>query len=174
MILNSKTPRTPWLLAALAVGGLGGAVLADTPPLDAPPPPAWHHGERPGLMLAGGLLHALRQLNLTAAQQQSVQSILATARQQLRAERGTEAADFSVLSNPGDPNYASALKAAQDRAVARIQAASQVEQQIYAVLTADQQAQLPTVLASMAANRRQHHWGPPAAPLAPPAPPAAG
>lgn len=171
MTVKIKTLRKPWVLAALAVGGLGGAVLADTPPADAPAPPAWHHAPRPGMLFAGGLLHALRQLNLTPAQRQSVQSILATARQQLRDERGDPGADFTVLANPGDPNYATALKAAQDRAVARIQAVSQVEQQIYAVLTADQQAQLPTVLASMAANRKQHHWGPPAAP---PSPPAAG
>ena len=69
---------------------------------------------------------------------------------------------MTILANPGDPNYATALQNAKTRAADRLQAESQVQAQIYDVLTAQQKAQLPTVLASMKAQaeaRRAAHEG---------------
>jgi hypothetical protein len=60
-----------------------------------------------------------------------------------------------VLGNPGDANYATALQSAKTLAATRIQNESELQGQIYNVLTAQQKAQLPTVLASMKAQAAQ-------------------
>ena len=62
---------------------------------------------------------------------------------------------MTVLANPGDPNYATALQSAKTLASTRIQNQSELQGQIYNVLTAQQKAQLPTVLASMKAQAAQ-------------------
>ena len=112
-----------------------------------------HHG---GMML-GLTLRATKQLNLTAEQQASIKSILSNARAQAKAAHAAGAqTDLSVLGNPGDPNYATALQSAKASASSRIQAQSELQGQIYNVLTADQKAQLPTVIASLKAQAAQH------------------
>jgi Spy/CpxP family protein refolding chaperone len=154
--------RAKWLMMALAITGIAGAVMGQTSSSSADPSSGiagarhWHHHGQ-GMMLGGGLLHALRQLNLTAAQQQSVQTILTAAHSQFAAERRAGGRpDFTVLSNPGDPNYATALQDLQTRMANRIQAQSQTEQALYKVLTPAQQQQLPQVLAAMKAKMGQH------------------
>jgi Spy/CpxP family protein refolding chaperone len=112
-----------------------------------------HHG---GFML-GMTLRATKQLNLTADQQASIKTILSTARAQAKAAHAANASsvDMTVLANPGDPNYATALQSAKTLASTRIQNQSELQGQIYNVLTAQQKAQLPTVLASMKAQAAQ-------------------
>ena len=112
-----------------------------------------HHG---GFML-GMTLRATKQLNLTAEQQASIKTILSTARAQAKAAHAANASsvDMTVLANPGDPNYATALQSAKTLASTRIQNQSELQGQIYNVLTAQQKAQLPTVLASMKAQAAQ-------------------
>ena len=112
-----------------------------------------HHG---GFML-GMTLRATKQLNLTAEQQASIKTILGTARAQAKAAHAANASsvDMTVLANPGDPNYATALQSAKTLASTRIQNQSELQGQIYNVLTAQQKAQLPTVLASMKAQAAQ-------------------
>jgi hypothetical protein len=153
--------RTQWLMAALAMTGIAGAVMgqsassssgADTGTAGAH---HWHHGH--GMMVGGGLLHAFHQLNLTPAQQQSVHTILTAAHAQFAAERKAGGGpDFAVLSNPGDPNYATALQDLQTRMANRIQEQSATELALYKVLNQQQQQQLPTILASMKAKMAQH------------------
>ena len=108
-------------------------------------------------------MRATRQLNLTADQQASIKTILSNARAQAKAARAAgPAVDMTVLANPGDPNYATALQNAKTLAANHIQAESQLQAQIYDVLTAQQKAQLPTVLAALkaqAAARRAAHTG---------------
>jgi Spy/CpxP family protein refolding chaperone len=153
--------RTKWLMVALAMTGVAGAVVAQTSSSSSgagttatPGAHHWHHGHR--MMLGGGLLHAFRQLNLTPAQQQSVHTILTAAHAQSQAERTAGAKpDFTVLSNPGDPNYSTALQDLQSRMASRLQAQSQTELALYNVLSKQQQAQLPAVLASMKAKMSQ-------------------
>jgi Spy/CpxP family protein refolding chaperone len=113
-----------------------------------------HHG---GGMLLGMTLRATKQLNLTADQQASIKTILTTARAQAKAARASNQAsiDVTVLGNPGDANYATALQSAKTLAATRIQKESELQSQIYNVLTAEQKAQLPTVLASMKAEMAQ-------------------
>ena len=112
-----------------------------------------HHG---GFLL-GMTLRATKQLNLTADQQASIKTILSTARAQAKAAHAANASsvDMSVLGNPGDANYATALQSAKSLASTRIQNESEIQGQIYNVLTAQQKAQLPTVLASMKAQAAQ-------------------
>ena len=102
-------------------------------------------------MLVGVMLRATRQLNLTSDQQASIKSILTTARaqHQSQAAAGTAAVDMMTLANPGDPNYATALQNAKTKAAARLQNEVELQSQIYNVLTADQKAKLPQVLADM-------------------------
>ena len=109
-----------------------------------------HHG---GFLL-GTTLRATKQLNLTAEQQASIKTILSTARAQAKAAHaaGTSTVDMTVLANPGDANYATALQTAKTASATRIQNESEIQGQIYNVLTAAQKAQLPTVLASMKAQ----------------------
>jgi len=145
------------LLVATATVGTGAAVAAasttTTPSAATTTAPApggkhWHHGHRGG-MLVGVMLRATRQLNLTADQEASIKSILSNARAQRQADAGTAPIDMMTLANPGDPNYATALQNAKAAAAARLQNEVQVQGQIYNVLTADQKAKLPQVLADM-------------------------
>jgi Spy/CpxP family protein refolding chaperone len=152
-------------LAALATLGLGGtlqaALAAD--PASGAKPTAWHHqhGEASGRGPELGMLQVLRQLNLSDAQRQQVHSIISNAQAQWESQSGAELNDLPALGNPGDPNHAAAVQAAQARAAQRIQHWSDVEQQVYGtVLTADQKVQLPTLLTQlqtkMAARRSTH------------------
>ena len=109
----------------------------------------WHHGHRGGGMLVGVMLRATRQLNLTSDQQASIKSIMSTARAQHQAAAGTAGVDMMTLANPGDPNYATALQNAKTAAATRLQNQVALQSQIYNVLTADQKAKLPQVLADM-------------------------
>lgn len=151
--------RTKWLMVALAMTGVAGAVMGQTSSSSGSGTPGaghcHHHGV--GMMVGRGLLRAVHQLNLTAAQEQSVHTIVTAARSQFAAERKAGGRpEFTVLSNPGDPNYATALQDLQARVSNRIQEQSQTEQAIYKVLTPEQQQQLPQVLAAMKAKMAPH------------------
>jgi Spy/CpxP family protein refolding chaperone len=112
------------------------------------------HGHHHGGFLLGMTLRATKQLNLTADQQASIKTILSTARAQAKAAHaaGASTVDMTALANPGDANYATALQTAKTASATRIQNESEIQGQIYNVLTAQQKAQLPTVLASMKAQ----------------------
>jgi Spy/CpxP family protein refolding chaperone len=153
--------RTKWLMVALAMTGVAGAVMGQTSGSSSSGSGGaaagqWHHHGH-GMMVGGGLLRAVHQLNLTPAQQQSVHTILTAARSQFQAERKAGGGpDFAVLSNPGDPNYGNAMQDLQTRMASRIQEQSQTQQAIYKVLTSEQQQQLPQILAAMKAKMSQH------------------
>jgi len=157
------------LLAAAATVGAGAAVaaaavstsaVASTAAATTPAPGGrhWHH--RQGGMLVGVMLRATRQLNLTADQQTAIKGILSTARAQHLAAAGTAGVDLVALGNPGDPNYATALQNAKTAAANRLQKEVDLQGQIYNVLTADQKAKLPQVLADMQskAEQRRAAW----------------
>jgi Spy/CpxP family protein refolding chaperone len=148
------------LLVATATVGAGAAVAAvsatttpsaTTATSTAPATGAkhWHHGHRGGGMLVGVMLRATRQLNLTPDQEASIKNILSTARAQHQAAAGSGGVDLMTLANPGDPNYAAALQNAKAAAATRLQNEVELQSQIYNVLTADQKAKLPQVLADM-------------------------
>jgi Spy/CpxP family protein refolding chaperone len=150
------------VLAVASLGtaaGVASAQTTTTPSTTTTTAPAtghkWHRHH--GGFLLGMTLRATKQLNLTAEQQASIKTILSTARAQAKAAHasGTSPIDMTVLGNPGDANYATALQSAKTLASTRIQNESEIQGQIYNVLTAQQKAQLPTVLASMKAQAAQ-------------------
>lgn len=166
MKLNRNVRLLVLAMASIGVGGAVGIASAQTPApaataATAPTPGHKWHGHHGGMLL-GMTLRATKQLNLTADQQASIKSILANARAQMKAAHasGQPQVDMAVLANPGDPNYATALQSAKALAANRIQTESELQGQVYNVLTAEQKAQLPTVLASMKAQaaQRRANW----------------
>jgi Spy/CpxP family protein refolding chaperone len=121
-----------------------------------------------GMMPNRGLLAAFRQLNLTPVQREQARTILFNANESERMKRATEQQagaaqqaldNFSVLANPGDPNYARAVQQLKTRATQRaqdsIQLATDTQQKLYNLLTADQKAQLPKVLDDIKTRAQQ-------------------
>ena len=152
------------VLAVASIGCAAGVAYAQstapaTTTTATPPAHGGHkwHGHHGGGFLVGMTLRATKQLNLTADQQASIKTILTTARAQAKAARasGQAPVDMAVLGNPGDPNYATALQSAKTLASTRIQNESELQSQIYNVLTAAQKGQLPTVLATMKTQAQQ-------------------
>ena len=122
----------------------------------------------PGMMLDRGLIASFRQLNLTPVQREQVRTILFNAQESVRMQMATAQQsgaaqqareNLAALQNPGDPNYAKALQQYKARAAERlqqsIQLGSDTQQKLYNVLTAEQKAQLPKVLADLEAQRAQ-------------------
>ena len=163
-------------LALLPMVALAGAVQAGPAASDPAAPAAtaspdgtanWHrHGPPMGEFGApGGMMQVLRDLNLTDSQKEQIHTIFSGMHKQMEADRQSELADLPAFGNPGDPQYAAAVQAAQRRAAARIQRWSVAQQQAYAVLTQPQQAQLPQLLAAMQQRMAAHQQhGAPASP----------
>ncbi len=109
------------------------------------------------------LARGFRELNLTEAQHQQMHDILAKAQQArqaaLQAMRTNGPGAMAALGNPGDPGYAAAVQAAKKRATDRIQQASELRQQLFNVLTADQKAQLSKIIAERKARLAQRTDG---------------
>ncbi|MGH8252885.1 MAG: Spy/CpxP family protein refolding chaperone [Steroidobacteraceae bacterium] len=118
----------------------------------------WHHHDMHGHGPAGeaGLMSVLRDLDLTSAQKDQVHGILSTDRAQMKSERQGAIADLPALGNPGDPQHAAAVQTAAKRAADRVQHWNTLEQQVYAVLTPAQQAQLPKLLTDMQQRMAKH------------------
>jgi Spy/CpxP family protein refolding chaperone len=110
----------------------------------------FRHGMHERGPQGGPFSAALRRLNLTAEQKTSIQKLVAEARQNRGAAANGGAGTLMIaLGNPGDPQYATAVATAKARAADWIQARSELDSKIYAMLTAEQKAQLPKVLAEM-------------------------
>jgi Spy/CpxP family protein refolding chaperone len=160
-----KSVRKTILLGALLSCGVTTAVTAATAgTADAATAPGTGHPMHfqggpgrgmPGAMMEGPFFHAIHQLNLTAEQQTTVHGYLETARQQSRASVASQL-NITALANPGDPNYLAAITTAKNAAAARIQQQSDLQVQIYGLLTPEQQAKLPQVLSEMKAQHEQH------------------
>jgi Spy/CpxP family protein refolding chaperone len=150
------------LLLASATVSAGAAVAAATSTSTATaatttaPAPGGRHWHRHGGMFVGVMLRATRQLNLTSDQETAIKGILSSARAQPQAA-GAAALDPLVLANPGDPNYATALQSAKQAAADRLQSQADLQNQIYNVLSAEQKAKLPQVLADMKSKAGQRH-----------------
>jgi Spy/CpxP family protein refolding chaperone len=162
-----------WVLG-VTLSGLAGGVLAQAPAqtsVPAAPDHPWqgngggdheHHGGRRwghGGWGIGGpeLLGNLRELGLTEAQHEQIHTIMAAAREQWKKTAGTAAdkASWAALANPGDPGYSAAVQAAKQCATNRIQAMSDLQLEVYNVLTAEQKSELVKVLAEKSARWEQ-------------------
>jgi len=136
-------------LATLGSGGMQAALAAD--PSDATSPMEWRHGTSDPLLHGpeSAMFQALHRLNLSDAQTQQIRAISADARARWNVQSASDSTSTVALGNPGDPNHAAAVEEAKTRAAQRVEDLSDVQQMIYAVLTPDQQAQLPQVLADL-------------------------
>lgn len=161
--------RTGMLVVAVASIGLGTAAAAlaqegasSSSAAEAGMHHHYHHRHAgrfrgrgpamPGSMLLGTTLAATHRLNLTEAQKAQIRTILKNARAEERTSRPS--VDMAVLGNPGDPNYATELQNLKTHAADRIQHESDLQGQIYAVLTPQQKSELPSVL-----TRMKEKWG---------------
>jgi Spy/CpxP family protein refolding chaperone len=164
------TPRTflgsvAAAMAVLALGGLLDAAVAASAAPPASPEAREAHGSMHGpmgamhgheMMMAGPgmeLMHALHALDLSDAQRDKVHALLREQHEQMEAAMKSAPTDFVALGNPGDPKHAAAVEAAKQRAVEHVQHFAELEQKVYALLTPEQQARLPKVLAD-----EQKHW----------------
>lgn len=112
----------------------------------------WHGGHRHH---RSEFRHVLGQLNLTPEQQTQIKSIVTQARTGSSAHHVSARANRDALlaMSPNDPAYPALLAAEKANAAARIQTASDLKTQIYAVLTPDQQSRIPTIIAADRAAR---------------------
>jgi len=145
---------------APALGLLAGALIAlpalaaetaDTAPApSAAAEPGFHGHFGAYRQMLGGYRGVLKQLNLSTDQQTQIKSVFANARPQLRSQFATARANREKLASlaPTDAGYPAALAAVQHDAAARVQLASDIKTQVYAVLTPEQQAKIPAIRAA--------------------------
>ena len=162
MTLNRKFALP---IIALTGFGLGSAAAAApetavTTPTTAAAAPADRWQREPGSLLVAMLMRAAQQLNLSDEQQQSMQTVVSNFKAQHQADQNGSGLDLTVLGNPGDPKYAAAVQNAKTLAAQRIQRESELQSQLYNVLTPEQKAKLPQVLADMKAQmeRSREAW----------------
>jgi len=164
------------LTAAVAVIAMGGlldaAVAASAPAPAAGNGPDEHasmhgcmHGQEHGCMRGHEameahpgmpFMHVLHQLELSDAQRDKVHALMTEEHEKMGAAAEGPPADFVALGNPGDPRHAAAVEAAKQRAVEHVQHFSELEQKVYALLTPEQQAKLPKLLAEEQQHMQEH------------------
>ena len=155
--------RTSLLAACAALTIAGGIVHAGVDGKDAG---HRHHGQ---MHRHGGgphrdmpLMGTLKQLDLTAEQKQSVQSIFEGNAQQRQALRDQRRSNRAALAStmPDDPKYPELIATQKKLATDAIQQASDTQTQVYALLTPEQKARVPQVLTERKARweqRRDQH-----------------
>jgi Spy/CpxP family protein refolding chaperone len=157
------------LALGLIMTALTSAAFAQTSDTQPPPgtaagqPPAWRHGgdgEGPGdhhgwRGHGPGLMGSFRELGLSDAQREQIHTILSAERAQMKANAPSVRATMVTLENPGDPGFAAAVQAAKTQAAERIQHRSDLEVQLYNVLTPEQKTQFAQILATKQARWQQ-------------------
>lgn len=168
-------------LGALALAGMSATGLAQAPASSTATPSTAPSSVARGAHLhaCGGrygmheqphpLLHVLHRLNLTAAQKSQIDSVCEAMRPQMRslAESTHENLEALFGTPPSDARYAALLETAKTNALAHVKLLSDTQAKIYAVLTPEQQAKIPEILAAEKAKREawraRHAPAPPAA-----------
>ncbi len=153
--MNKFHSAVPTLLLAGCLLGVASHAAAQAPDETASQAGAaghgWHghHG--------GGFAHVLKQLNLTADQKTQIKSIFEQAKPQMTTLHASLRANHEALAAaaPTDANYPSLLATEKSNAAAKVQAMSDLKTQVYAVLTPEQRAQIPGILAANQAARAQ-------------------
>ena len=135
----------PGLILATSVAA---GAYADEAPAATPPPGGPHRGGHHGEFF--GPMHVLHKLNLTAEQKTQVKSILEQAHTQAKTQMASTQANHEALAStaPTDPNYPALVAAEKTSAANRVQQMSDLWQQVYAVLTPAQKAQIPGIIAA--------------------------
>jgi Spy/CpxP family protein refolding chaperone len=141
-------------LGALLLAGASAVSIAQTPPAPAAAPtpavyPEHHH------MRAHPFMRILRQLDLTADQKSKIHAIYETGRTNMESlEKSTRSNLERLMSTPpGDTAYATLTETAKSNALAHIKLITDIQAQIYAALTPEQQAKIPGIVAAEEAKR---------------------
>lgn len=111
------------------------------------------HGARHG----SPLMSTLKQLDLSAQQQQSIKAVFQGNADKRKALRDQQRANRQALATtmPDDANYPALIAAQKQLAADAIQQMSDTQTQIYAVLTPEQRAKVPEILAERKAKWEQ-------------------
>jgi periplasmic protein CpxP/Spy len=148
-----------WLVS-LALSGAAAFSFAQTPPTAGAPPSAsqaavpHEHGRR-GPMHEHPFMHVLHQLNLTDAQKTQIHSIYKAARPQMESLAESTHQNMAELmsTSPQDAGYTALVEKSKADALAHIKLITDTQAQIYAVLTPEQQAKIPDIVAAEKARR---------------------
>jgi Spy/CpxP family protein refolding chaperone len=95
-------------------------------------------------------MHLMHQLNLSADQKTQIKSILMQGKSQRKAALAAAHVNRQALAAiaPTDPKFAALIEQAKSNAVASIQERSETWAKIFAILTPEQQAQIPGIVAA--------------------------
>jgi Spy/CpxP family protein refolding chaperone len=101
--------------------------------------------------------HLLHKLNLSTQQKSEIRALVAQNRSARSALMNSVRANHAALesTSPSDSGYAGVVATAQANASAAVQARAELWTQIYGVLTPDQKAQIPSIVAAQQARRAQ-------------------
>lgn len=155
-----KFPRL--LVSTVALVALGGGVAyaATNTPATPASPHAMHRGDFDGAGPEGGLRfrHLVDQLDLSADQKARIGAIVERMRPRMQALHQSGRATREQLTSlpPTDPAYASAVARAKTQASEWIDVTSDLWAQVYGVLTPDQRARIPSLLA--AEREKREAW----------------
>jgi len=141
-------------LGALALAAESAVTIAQTPPAPAAAPtPAMHPAHH--YPRAHPFMRILHQLDLTADQKSKIYAIYETGRPNMESlEKSTRSNLEQLMSTPpGDAAYATLSETAKSNALAHIQLITDIQAQMYAVLTSEQQAKIPGIVAAEQAKR---------------------
>jgi hypothetical protein len=155
--MKSTIQRVLFAVAVATFGAGAVGTASAQSPSSAPGAAPQHHfrgHHHFGGPLVGPLVQATKQLGLTAQQQSVIQGYLKAAHQPHQAGAQPQGPGITVLADPGNQNYASAVAAAQAAASARVVKEQQLAELIYNELNSTQKTQLPTVLAAMQAKEQ--------------------
>ncbi len=133
-------------LAALALAGFSSVSMAQTPTAS-----HMHHyrgHEHP-------FMHILAKLNLTAEQKDKIHAIYKASRPNMESLGRSMHSNMEQLMTtpPGDAAYTALVDTAKSNALAHIKLITDTQAQIYAVLTPEQQAKIPDIVAAEKAKR---------------------
>lgn len=134
------------VLAALVFAGLATPCVAQ-PPTGSHMHGRWHH-DHP-------FMHVLHQLNLTTDQKTKIHAIYDEARPQMESLGMSTRSNMEQLMTtpPGDAAYTALMDNAKANALAHLKLIGDIQAQIYAVLTPEQQANIPGIVTAEKAKR---------------------
>jgi Spy/CpxP family protein refolding chaperone len=147
-----KILRPILILTLMALAPPVWATAADTAPVESPA----HHSH-------GAMHRLLRHLDLSADQQARVKAIHESLKPRAEALHSAARRDRDALATtpPTDPAYAALLEQSKADAAQAIQMRGDAWTQVYGVLTPEQRAKVPALLAAAHQKReeRRQAWG---------------
>jgi hypothetical protein len=149
-------------LYTLSIASLLGGAAAATAATSAPDSTASSTPPKPAAMFHGRQHGPGAHFHRVLAQKTQVQTLVSQAKPQLQAahESGRANREQLAVTPPTDPSYAGMVEFAKTNAAEQIQLVSDLWTQIYAKLTPEQRARIPSIVAAERAAResRMSAW----------------